>query len=55
MDLSTIEVAFLNGREMPVIETAEAEFDTLGIAVRAYHDFGAALQEYRASVRSAGS
>lgn len=54
-DLSTIEVAFLNGREMPVIETAEAEFDTLGIMVRAYHDFGVALQEYRASVRSAGT
>lgn len=54
MDLPTIELAVLNGREMPIIESAEAEFDTLGIQVRGYHDFGASLQEYRGSVRSAG-
>ena len=55
MDLPTIEVAFLNGQEMPFVETASADFDTLGVRMRAYHDFGVALQEYRASVRSAGS
>jgi len=55
MDLPTIELAVLNGREMPIIESAEAEFDTLGIQVRGYHDFGASLQEYRGSVRSAGT
>lgn len=54
-DLSTIEICFLNGREMPVVETAEADFDTLGIQMRGYHDFGVAIQEYRASVRSAGA
>lgn len=54
-DLPTIELAVLNGREMPIIESAEAEFDTLGIQVRGYHDFGASLQEPRGSVRSAGA
>lgn len=54
-ELSTIEVAFLNGREQPVVETADADFNTLGIQMRGYHDFGVARQEYRASVRSAGS
>jgi len=55
MDMPTIEVAFLNGREVPMIESAEAEFDTLGIQVRGVHDFGVALQEQRGSVRSAGA
>jgi len=54
-DLSTIEVAFLNGRDMPVIDTAEADFNTLGVQFRGYHDFGVNKQEYRASVRSAGT
>jgi hypothetical protein len=54
-ELSTIEVCFLNGRESPIVETAEADFSTLGISMRGYHDWGVALQEYRAGVRSAGS
>lgn len=54
-DLPIIEVAFLNGRETPVVESADADFNTLGIQMRGYHDFGAAKQEYRAGVRAAGS
>lgn len=54
-DLSVIEVCFLNGRETPVIETADADFNSLGIQMRGYHDFGVAKQEPRAGVRSAGS
>jgi len=54
-DLSTIEVAFLNGRQAPVVESADADFGTLGIQMRGYHDFGVAKQEFRASVRSNGS
>lgn len=54
-DMSTIEVAFLNGQESPTVETADADFGMLGIALRGYHDFGVAFQEYRAGVRSAGS
>lgn len=53
--MSAIETAFLNGRESPVVETADAAFGVLGVEMRAYHDFGVNLQEYRAGVRSAGS
>lgn len=55
MRMSTIEVAFLNGREAPIVETADAEFNVLGFQMRGYHDFGVSKQEYRAGVRSAGS
>lgn len=54
-DLPAIEVCFLNGQEMPTVETAEADFDTLGIAIRGYHDFGARKQEYRAAVKLKGA
>jgi len=54
-DIPVIETVFLNGRDMPVVETAEAEFDTLGVQTRAYHDFGVNLQEYRGGVRSTGA
>jgi phage head maturation protease len=55
MELPTIEVAFLNGRDTPTVESADADIDTLGIQMRGYHDFGVSRQEYRASVRSIGS
>lgn len=54
-DMAVIEVCFLNGQEMPTVETAELEFNQLGISMRGYHDWGVSLQEYRAGVRSAGS
>ena len=53
-DLPVIEVAFLNGQESPTIETAEADFNVLGIQMRGYHDFGVALQEHRGGVKSKG-
>lgn len=55
MDMPTVEVAFLNGRQTPIVESADADFESLGIKMRGYHDFGVSLQEYRASVRSAGT
>jgi hypothetical protein len=55
MDLPVIEIGFLNGRDMPVIDSTDADFDTLGIQMRGYHDFGVAKQEYRAGVRSKGA
>jgi hypothetical protein len=54
-DLPLISVCFLNGREVPIVESADAEFNTLGIVLRGYHDFGANLQEFRAGVRAAGA
>ncbi|MBI1373651.1 MAG: hypothetical protein GC159_13055 [Phycisphaera sp.] len=53
-DLSVIEVAFLNGQESPTIETAEADFNVLGVQMRGYHDFGVALQEPRGGVKAKG-
>lgn len=53
-DLPVIEVAFLNGQESPTIETAEADFNRLGIQMRGYHDFGVALQDPRGGVKSKG-
>ena len=55
MDLPLIQVAFLNGRQEPIVESAEAEFNSLGVQFRGYYDFGVKKQEYRAAVRSAGS
>jgi hypothetical protein len=53
-DLPVIEVAFLNGQESPTIETAEADFNVLGVQMRGYHDFGVALQDFRGGVKSKG-
>jgi len=53
-DLPVIEVAFLNGQESPTIETAEANFNMLGIQMRGYHDFGVNLQDPRGGVKSKG-
>jgi hypothetical protein len=53
-DLATIEVAFLNGQQSPVIESADADFNRLGIQMRGYHDFGVSRQEFRAGVKSKG-
>lgn len=54
VDLPVIEVAFLNGQESPTIETADADFNQLGIKMRGYHDFGVALQDPRGGVKSKG-
>ena len=54
MDLPVIEVAFLNGQEAPTIETADADFNVLGVQMRGYHDFGVALQEPRGGIKSKG-
>jgi Mu-like prophage major head subunit gpT len=53
-DLATIEVAFLNGVETPTVESADADFDQLGIQMRGYFDFGVGTQEYRGGVKSKG-
>lgn len=53
-DLPTIEIVALNGRVEPVVETADADFNQLGIQMRGYSDVGVALQEFRACVKADG-
>jgi hypothetical protein len=38
-----VVVSFLNGQETPTVESADADFNTLGIQFRGYHDFGCDL------------
>ena len=52
-DLPTMEVGFLDGQRTPIVEQAEASFDTLGIEVRGYFDFGVSKAESRACYRMA--
>lgn len=53
-DMPVIETAFLNGKEQPTVESADADFNTLGIQFRGYHDFGVSKQEYRGGVKMLG-
>lgn len=53
-ELAVIEIAALNGRVTPTVDTADAEFNTLGIQMRGYCDVGVNLQEYRAGVHADG-
>ncbi|OHB50504.1 MAG: hypothetical protein A2Y10_18065 [Planctomycetes bacterium GWF2_41_51] len=52
--LASYEIAFLNGVENPTIESADADFNTLGMQFRGYIDFGVAVQDPRASVKLKG-
>jgi len=54
LGMPLMEAAFLNGREEPFVETADADFNTLGVQMRCYYDYGAAFGEWRAAVRSTG-
>lgn len=48
-------VSFLNGQQSPTVESAEADFNTLGIQFRGYHDFGCDQAEYLCGVKSKGA
>ena len=54
-DMPVMEVAFLNGVQSPIVETAEADFSTLGVQMRGYFDFGVAKAEYLAGVKADAS
>lgn len=50
-----VDVAFLNGRQTPVVETAQADFSQLGISMRCYFDYGTADGELKAALYSTGA
>ena len=55
--MAAFEVAYLNGIETPTVEYFGIEVDpgTLGVTWRVYYDFGVALAEWRAGVKSKGA
>ncbi len=50
-----VDVAFLNGVQTPVVETANANFEQLGISMRCYYGFGVAAGELKAAYYSTGA
>lgn len=54
-DVAAMEIAYLRGQRMPTIESGETDFDMLGMKWRGYFDFGVAMQDFRAAVKSAGT
>jgi hypothetical protein len=54
-DVAVMEMCFLNGNESPTVEQAIADFNQLGIQMRAYLDFGCNTQDYRGACWSAGA
>lgn len=54
-DVPVIEIVALNGRLEPTIDSADADFNVLGVQFRGFSDVGVAKQEPRGGVRSAGS
>ena len=50
--LPAFQVAYLDGRRAPTIETHDAVFNTLGIMLRCYWDFGVCQLDYRGAIKS---
>lgn len=50
-DMPVIETVFLDGQEVPTIESSDMEFSRLGIEMRARHGFGVRKQEKRGGYR----
>ena len=53
-DEAVIEIAALNGRVEPTVDTADANFNVLGVQMRGYCDIGVNFQEHRAGVHADG-
>jgi hypothetical protein len=53
-DVAAIEIAYLRGKRTPTIESGETDFNTLGMQWRGYFDFGVAMQDFRAAIKSKG-
>lgn len=54
-DLPMIEIAAYQGRVEPTVESASADFNTLGVQMRGVNRVGVALQDFRAAVKADGN
>lgn len=54
-EMPVIAIAALNGRVEPTVDTADADFNTLGVQMRGYSDVGVNDQEYRGGVHADGN
>jgi hypothetical protein len=54
-DVAAMQLVYLQNRDTPIIESGEPDFDTLGIAMRGYFDFGVAMQDFRGACKSNGA
>ncbi|MCI0642338.1 MAG: Mu-like prophage major head subunit gpT family protein [Gemmataceae bacterium] len=54
---ASVIVGFLDGQEAPVVETfgLDADINRLAFGFRVYHDFGCALGDFRASIKTKGA
>jgi hypothetical protein len=50
-DTPAIETVFLDGQEMPLVETAEPDLGRMGIMIRGTHAFGVNKQEPRGAIK----
>ena len=50
--LPAFQVMFLNGQRAPIIESSDTEFNTLGLQLRAYWDFGVARIDHRGAIKA---
>jgi hypothetical protein len=49
-----VQIGYLRGQRKPTIERGECNFNTLGMALRLFYDFGVAAHDYRSAVWSDG-
>jgi hypothetical protein len=54
-DVAVMQLIYLNGRDTPIIEMGEPNFDTLGVAIRGYYDFGENMQDPKGGIQSNGA
>ena len=50
-----VTVGFLRGAQVPTVETEDADFNTLGIQMRVFHDYGVALADPKAAYKATGA
>ena len=54
-ELAAVEIQALNGRVEPQVDTADADFNQLGVQMRGYCDIGVSSQEKKAAVEADGN